>query len=164
MGEQSGESASEDVSEASDFDAEIRFATSAAPSCAFPPDTVEAKLSAMVSARQYQLIARRSREMALQHYQDSLRCDIAALVANRQEMEKEFGTANDQEDGAWRLPPDSLSDLCDLQLLKEVRRLEKKLENIGAEIAEVKGRVAEKQETLEVVLAQNQQLGLIRDA
>jgi hypothetical protein len=93
-----------------------------------------------------------------------LECDIAALVANRRKMEKKFGTANDCEDSGWRLAPDRLSGLSDFRLLKQVRRLEKKLENVGTQIAEANGRVAQKQATVEAVVAQNQQLTLIRDA
>jgi hypothetical protein len=163
MAEQADAGDSEEVFEPADFDVKIRSATSAARSCAFAPDSVEAKLSAMLSTREYEAIAIRSRERALQHYQESLGCEASPLVANRKKMEKKFGTANDREDSGWRLDPDGLSDISDSQLLKEVRRLEKKLANVAVQSAEVKGRVTRKQATLEVVLSQNQQLVQIRD-
>jgi hypothetical protein len=122
-------------------------------------DTVDAKLQSFLSVRAYDSIVRKSQSVAKEWYLKLFETELKTLLDNHEQLEKEFGTAGDNQE-KWRVNPNELDED---KLEVAIERIRRKIGSVKRDVIELENSIREKEERLELIQFQNERLIEIRD-
>ncbi|OHS94513.1 hypothetical protein TRFO_39327 [Tritrichomonas foetus] len=116
--------------------------------------SIDQKLLSVLTNRSYDAIVKSAQDRATKDYLSNLTSEMNFLLQNHLSIQKEFGTANDDENN-WKIDLDSTSDE---DLNREIGRLRKKLDRIRQENSDLEAEKEKTQEKLEIIYSQNEKL------
>lgn len=115
---------------------------------------IDTKLKITLSTREYDLISQQAQKKALKNYQSMLSSELAILQQNHLNVQKEYGTANDDVSG-WEI---DTSKATDQELLIAITKLRKKISKINAENQSIFAENEKNTEHLQQIYDQNMKL------
>lgn len=90
---------------------------------------IDTKLKISLSSREYDLISQQAQKKAIKNYQSMLSSEFSILHQNHLNMQREYGTANDDNSG-WEI---DTSKSNDQEILIAITKLRKKITKITTE-------------------------------
>ena len=117
--------------------------------------SIDAKLKASVSSREYEKITRQARRTAMKSYRTFLSPDLAVLLNNHHNVLLEFGTENDDKNNNWEIDKDNASTE---EIQRAILRLQKKIARVNNENDSLKKENDKNLEKLRQINEQNEKL------
>ena len=117
--------------------------------------SIDAKLKASVSSREYEKITRQARRTAMKSYRAFLSPDLAVLLNNHHNVLLEFGTENDDKNNNWEIDKDNASTE---EIQRAILRLQKKIARVNNENDSLKKENDKNLEKLRQINEQNEKL------
>lgn len=115
---------------------------------------IDTKLKISLSSREYDLISQQAQKKALKNYQSMLSSELSILQQNHLNVQKEYGTSNDDSSG-WEI---DAAKSTDQELLVAITKLRKKIAKITVENQNLFAENEKNNEHLQQIYEQNTKL------